>query len=174
MSKAIFNRNDPKVKADALILPKEQFIKEYLAETTASKVVLESIWKTHARERDSLAGTSEKTNAAIDFPTPSKKALKEEVEIPDEIEDELPEVTEEVDALINGALTKGKKEKKATPVKEQAEGADKPGRTPRMRELMKELDKDKQKVRKVLEEEGFNCSGSGFHSEWNRVAKSIK
>jgi hypothetical protein len=176
MSKALFNRKDPAVKAAALVLPKDQFIKEYLAETTASQQVLEMIWKGCAKEREELTG---KTDAAVDFPKPTKAevaivAEEKKEELDEEADEETPAKKEDpqVDALINGAIAKGKKEKKAAP--EKKEGEDKPGRTPRMRELIKELGPDKQKVRKALEEEGFNCTTSGFHSEWNRIANPKK
>lgn len=140
-----FNRKDPQVETDARTLTLMQFVEKY--QDTANKMVLLSVYKNFKRTSGSEKAVFENSDHSTKFVEPEKEEIEEEVESPKVLK-----------------VSKPKAEAKVT------EEKDKPGRTPAMRELMKIHGKeDKAKIKRLLTEDGFNCEGSGFHSEWNRL-----
>lgn len=149
----IFNRKDPQVVTDAAKLTREDFIAKY-NDTTATEKTLGSVFDFYNKGKQTENRKMQITEEAQDFPQPEQE--------------------EETDLLIE---EKPKKKTKATTTKVTSEtkpATTKPGRTPRMRELLKDPEnmRDKATIKRLLEEEGYDCSGSGFHSEWNRIKNS--
>lgn len=170
---AIFNRNDQQVIKDANSLPLEIFLEMYKSQT--SDTVLKSVHKSHDKTRVINEQLKEQTDAAVDLPP-----VEEEDEI--EADDDLLEL-EEKPLVIKEAKEKKKKENndKFTNAARgrnedgTSDEVDKPGRTPRMRELMVAAGKkiDKAVIKQTLTDEGFNTKKSSFHGEWSRVFKEL-
>lgn len=174
----IFNRKDPQVRHDAIELTEEGFFEAY-EDTSADKLVLKSVYKHFEVERKQIRAVASNTTTATEFVAPIVE--EEIIDSPEKLKafnDSLKKVNkgQALDVkVVKGINIPAVKEEKVVKEKPVKEGEDKPGRTPRMREMMKEHGReDKSKIKRLLTEEGFNCEGSGFHSEWNRVKKSFK
>jgi hypothetical protein len=157
MSK-IFNRKDEQVKKDALELSLEEFIQKY-KETKATEEVLISTHKSFDKVRKMADKVNEASTEATSF-----------VPVEKEIEEPKP--------LIEKAAPPKEIKRKPTTkvmlaVEAKVASQDKPGRTPRMRELIKlHTKEDKQKIKRLLDEEGYNTGNTAFHSEWNRLTRA--
>lgn len=172
----IFNRKDPQVAIDASKMTEVAFCEKY-SDTGANTGILSSVFRSFTnaklREQKIAATTDEATTlveAHAEVIVDEEEAVAEVITTKIKKEGKKDRVIVEVDDLKDTPEKKGKKSKgddKGGEVKN-----DKPGRTPRMRELIKEIGVDKVKVKAALDAEGFNTSGSGFHSEWNRVSKA--
>jgi hypothetical protein len=191
MSKPIFNRNAEQVKKDAINLSKEEFAEKY-SETSATELVLFSVWKSYnqakTREKEMMKMVDKSTELVEVTPIISNDknqnpdSLSLAIKVKDKETGKVKKVHAELaDGNLKESLLDEKGGVKRGTVVVDEDGsteviADKPGRTPRMRELIKDskYGMDKKKVKAQLIAEGFNTEGSGFHSEWNRVSKSIK
>lgn len=181
----IFNRNDEGVKKDTLKLSQEEFIAKY-SETTATELVLTSVHKAYNKAKVREKQIAKMTDDATNFPVSTKPLVTSDkngnpdgIMLITKIGDKRAVVETDDAGLKETIITEaGGKVKRGKRALNEDSGEvvivkDKPGRTPRMRELLadKSFAVDKKKIKAQLEAEGFNCDGSGFHSEWHRISK---
>lgn len=158
MAKIPFDRTDKQVIEDALTMTVGQFTSKYVEITTSLPLVLQSVHRNINNRKtieESIAKNSEEVTDMV------------------EVEEEIIDTPEKLKSFSDRTQKADKPTVKEEAITDGAVKVDKPGRTPAMRELIKIHGKDdKQKIKRLLTEDGFNCEGSGFHSEWHRLTKA--